>query len=201
MTREERGRLDVRHSPHNEAVNVVIPIHVPKLEVSVDERQISGMTKWYSASKTTHNTVTWALFPVSVDCIRLGRQLFPCTMAHKYETTLNGITCSRYGKLGLLLSPRKKEISPKPRPRPSPASPHLSHHRLRWFIETIRQEEEFNLYLIVLHYVWAECIVGRLGRRVAQVQGSQWLPLNDWLWGPLHIYYIYIIFILNHSYI
>lgn len=45
MTREERGRLDVRHSPHNEAVNVVIPIHVPKLEVSVDERQISGMTK------------------------------------------------------------------------------------------------------------------------------------------------------------
>lgn len=99
--RRERGRLDVRHSPHNEAVNVVIPIHVAKLEVSGDARQISGMRKQNSASKTTCNTVKRALLPVSVDCRKLGRQR-SCTMAHKYETPLNGIACSRYGKLGSL---------------------------------------------------------------------------------------------------
>lgn len=100
--RRERGRLDVRHSPHNEAVNVVIPIHVAKLEVSGDARQISGMRKQNCTSKTTYNTAKRrAFFPVSLDCRKLGRQL-SCTMAHKYETPLNGIAYSHCGKLGSL---------------------------------------------------------------------------------------------------
>lgn len=41
----ERGMLDQRHSPHNEAVNVVIPIHVAELEVPEEAKQISGMRK------------------------------------------------------------------------------------------------------------------------------------------------------------
>lgn len=35
----------MRHSPHNEAVNVVVPIYVAKLEVPGDERKISGLRK------------------------------------------------------------------------------------------------------------------------------------------------------------
>lgn len=35
----------LRHSPHNEAVNVVVPVHVAELEVSGDARQIRGMRK------------------------------------------------------------------------------------------------------------------------------------------------------------
>lgn len=47
----------MRHSPHNEAVNVVVPIHVAKLEVSGETTQISGMRGQNSASNTTHNTI------------------------------------------------------------------------------------------------------------------------------------------------
>lgn len=63
----------------------------------------------------------------------------------------------------------------------------------------IRQEEEFNLYLIVLHSIWAKCIVGRFredgggGSPGKLVTSAEWLII-----GGL---YIYIIFILNHSYI
>lgn len=51
ITREERGRLHVRHLPHNEAVNVVVPVHVAKLEVPGDAREISCMRKRNTASK------------------------------------------------------------------------------------------------------------------------------------------------------
>ncbi len=89
----------MRHSPHNEAVNVVIPIHVAKLEVSGEARQISGMRKQNSASKTTYNTAKRVIFFLS----RWSAENWDANLpAHKYETTLNGIACSRYGKLGSL---------------------------------------------------------------------------------------------------
>lgn len=41
----EVRKKHVRHSPHNEAVNVVIPVHVAKLEVSGDAKKIRSMRK------------------------------------------------------------------------------------------------------------------------------------------------------------
>lgn len=50
--------MDVRHSPHNEAVNVVVPVHVAKLEVSGEARQISGVRKAKQCvRKTTYDRV------------------------------------------------------------------------------------------------------------------------------------------------
>jgi len=41
----------MRHSPHNEAVNVVVPVHVAKLEVSADATNISGIRERHGATK------------------------------------------------------------------------------------------------------------------------------------------------------
>lgn len=138
-----------------------------------------------SESKTTFNSAKWAFFfLVSVDCTKLGHQHIEwnCMFFLLWKT-------------GILSLQKEKKISPKLCPVPSPVSHHLfpPQKRLRWFIWTIRHEEEFNLFLIVLHYVWAGCIVGRLGKGVvAQIQESQWLPLNDWLWGAsTYILYSY----------
>lgn len=45
MTLGVKKKVHARHSPHNEAVNVVIPIHVAKLEVSGDAKKIRSMRK------------------------------------------------------------------------------------------------------------------------------------------------------------